>query len=100
MESSSTSMINTLIIETRTDGKSDLFVPMMVVSEDRNKLIEHMTNGFYNSIVESIGHDLHKIIDSTFLDDTYARIDYREILNDLSSVSHSIYWTVCESKLI
>lgn len=99
MESSSTSMIYTLIIETRTDSKPDLFVPMMVVSEDRNKLIEHMTNGFNNRVVE-YNHDLYKIIDSAFLDDTCARIDYKEILDNKSSVSHSIYWTVCESKLI
>lgn len=99
MESSSTSMIHTLIIETRTDGKPDLFVPMMVVSEDRNKLIKHMTDGFNNWIVE-FNDDLHKIIDSAFMDETCARIDYREILDNKSSVDHSIYWTVCASKLI
>lgn len=87
-------MINTLIIETRTNGRPDLFVPMMVASEDENKLIEYMAKAFTSKLeLMKVDHDCEII--SAFMDTTCARIDYKINLDD-----HSIYWTLCKSKMI
>ena len=42
MESLSTPGVHTLIIQSTTDDKPDLFVPQVIVSENHDKLWHHM----------------------------------------------------------
>ena len=96
METSATPGVNTLIIQSTTDDKPDLFVPQIIVSEDRDKLLHHMNKMFNTKLAEL--HDDGKLyLRRSFIDNTSACIDYSSIAD---YKDHSIHWTICRSALL
>ena len=99
METSSTLAfpgVNTLIIQFTTDDKLDLFVPQVIVSEDNNKLWNHMCKMFNTKLAEF--HDnVNLYLNRSFIDNTSACIDYSSTAD---GKEHSIHWTICRSTLL
>ena len=96
METSATPGVNTLIIQSTTDDKPDLFVPQVIVSEDRNKLWHHM-NKMFNTRLAKFHDDENLYLHRSFIDNTSACIDYSSTTD---GKEHSIHWTICRSTLL
>lgn len=94
MKSYSTPNINTLIIEARTGGKPDMFVPTIIVSKDESKLVDRMTESFTSKLNRLELTD-GVFIREAYIDTTCARIDYY-----FPNKNRSIHWTICQSELI
>ena len=96
METLATPGVNTLIIQSTTDDKPDLFVPQVIVSDDRNKLWHHM-NKMFNSNLAKFYDDGNLHLHRSFIDSTSACIDYSSTAD---GKEHSIHWTICRSTLL
>lgn len=96
METSATPGVNTLIIQSTTDDKPDLFVPQVIVSDDRNKLWHHM-NKMFNTKLSEFHNGENLYLRMSFIDNTSACIDYSSTAD---SKEHSIHWTICRSTLL
>ena len=97
MDNLQTPGVHTLIIQSTTDDKPDLFVPQIIVSENLSNLWHH-TNRMFNSKLEEIIHDDKNLyLHRSFIDSTSAYIDYRSISD---GKEHSIHWTICNSTLL
>lgn len=96
MESLSTPNVHTLIIQSSTDDKPDLFVPQVIVSENGSKLWHHM-NKMFNNKLEEIHDDGNMYLHRSFIDSTSACIDYSSTSD---GKEHSIHWTICNSTLL
>lgn len=96
METSATPGVNILIIQSTTDDKPDLFVPQVIVSENRNKLWHHMNKMFSTKLSEFYDDgNLH--LHRSFIDSTSACIDYSSTAD---GKEHSIHWTISRSTLL
>lgn len=96
METLATPGVNTLIIQSTTDDKPDLFVPQVIVSDDRNKLWHHMIKMF-NTNLAKFHDDGNLHLHRSFIDSTSAYIDYSSTAD---GKEHSIHWTICRSTLL
>ena len=96
METLATPGVNTLIIQSTTDDKPDLFIPQVIVSEDRNKLWHHM-NKMFNTKLAEFHDDGNLYLHRSFIDTTSAYIDYNSTAD---GKEHSIHWTIFRSTLI
>lgn len=96
METLATPGVNTLIIQSTTDDKPDLFVPQVIVSDDRNKLWHHM-NKMFNANLAKFYDDGNLHLHRSFIDSTSACIDYSSTAD---GKEHSIHWTICRSTLM
>ena len=88
--------VNTLIIQSTTDDKPDLFVPQVIVSENHDKLWHHM-NKMFNSKLAKFYDDGNLHLHRSFIDSTSACIDYSSTAD---GKEHSIHWTICRSTLL
>ena len=96
METLATPGVDTLIIQSTTDDKPDLFVPQVIVSENHDKLWHHMNKMFNAKLAEF--HDDGKLyLHRSFIDNTSACIDYSSTAD---GKEHSIHWTICRSTLL
>ena len=96
METLATPGVNTLIIQSTTDDKPDLFVPQVIVSEDSDKLWHHM-NKMFNTNLAKFYDDGNLHLHRSFIDSTSACIDYSSTAD---GKEHSIHWTICRSTLL
>ena len=96
MEASSTPNVYTLIIQSTTDDKPDLFVPQVIVSENGRKLWHHM-NKMFNLKLEEITDDENNYLHRSFIDNTCANIDYSSTAD---GKEHSIHWSICIGQLL
>ena len=96
METSATPGVNTLIIQSTTDDKPDLFVPQVIVSEDHDKLWNHM-NKMFNNMLAKLHDNENLYLHRSFIDSTSACIDYSSTAD---GKEHSIHWTICRSTLL
>ena len=96
METFETPGVNTLIIQSTTDDKPDLFVPQVIVSEKNDKLWHHM-NEMFNTNLAKFYDDGNLHLHRSFIDSTSACIDYSSTDD---GKEHSIHWTICRSTLL
>ena len=96
METLSTPGVNTLIIQSTTDDKPDLFVPQVIVSENNDKLWHHM-NKMFNTRLAKFHDDGNLHLHRSFIDNTSACIDYSSTDD---GKEHSFRWTICRSTLL
>ena len=96
METLATPGVNTLIIQSTTDGETDLFVPQVIVSEDRDKLLHHM-NKMFNNMLAKFNDDGKLYLHRSFIDSISACIDYSSTAD---GKEHSIHWTISRSTLL
>ena len=96
METLATPGGNTLIVQSTTDDKPDLFVPQVIVSENNDKLWHHM-NKMFNSNLAKFHDDGNLYLHRSFIDTTSACIDYSSTAD---GKEHSIHWIICRSTLL
>ena len=96
METLATPGVNTLIIQSTTDDKPDLFVPQVIVSENHDKLWHHM-NKMFNANLAKFHDDGNLHLHRSFIDSTSACIDYSSTAD---GKEHSIHWTISGSTLL
>lgn len=91
-----TNGVYTLIIQSTTDDKPDLFVPQVIVSENETKLWHHMNKMFNNKLTE-IHDDNNLHLHRSFIDSTNTCIDCSSTAD---GKGHCIHWTICKSTLL
>lgn len=96
METLATPEVNTLIIQSTTDDKPDMFVPQVIVSGNNNKLWHHM-NKMFNTKLAEIYDNGNLYLHKSFIDTTSACIDYNSTVD---GKEHSMYLTICSSMLL
>lgn len=96
METLATPGVNTLIIQSTTDDKPDLFIPQVIVSENRDKLWHHM-NKMFNTKLAEFRDDGNIYLCMSFIDATGAGIYYNSTAD---GKEHYIRWTICRSTLL
>ena len=84
-----------LIIQSTTDGKPDLFVPEVIVSENEIKLWHYMNKMFNNKLTEI--DDVNLYLHRSFIDNTSACINCSSTTD---GKEHSIHLTICRSTLL